>query len=84
MIFCIPLLELYDFSFAFRSEKGGRKEKVYRGWRCRWGGNVLRTGSYFQFEQMRKEELSEDFWTTFTLATCAHPYLKVKGGGKKG
>ena len=46
--------------------------------------NVSRTGSYFRYEQMRKEELSENFWTTFHIGDVRPSLFKGKRGREEG
>ena len=74
---------LWLFS-CFSTREGGEKGESISGGGNVDEDNVLRTGSYFQFEQMRKEELSENFWTTFHIGDVRPSLFKGKRGKEEG
>jgi len=66
------------------NKRRGEERKKYIGGGNMGEDNVLRTGSYFRYEQMRKEELSENFWTTFHIGDVRPSLFKDKRGREEG
>jgi len=70
--------------FCFSTREGRKKGKSISRSGNVGEDNVLRAGSYFQFEQMREEELSENFWTTFHIGDVRPSLFKGKRGKEEG